>query len=120
MSNSGFDAQAFYSALDSERKARDCTWRQVANEARVSASTLTRMGQGKKPDLDSLGALAVWSGLNLDNYVVGKQQKQKSETLNEMAALLRADRNLTADGAAALEAIVKSAYQHLRKLHDEA
>ena len=116
MSNEGFDAQAFYSALDNERKARERTWRQVANEAHVSASTLTRMGQGKKPDLDSLGALAVWSGLNIDHFVVGKQQKQKLETLNEMTALLRADRNLSADGAAALEAIIKSAYQHLRKV----
>jgi transcriptional regulator with XRE-family HTH domain len=119
MSNDGFDAQAFYAALDTERVARKKTWRQVANEARVSASTLTRMGQGKRPDVDSLGSLAAWSGLNIDHFVIGKRPHTQIETLTEITALLRTDRNLGPDGAATLEAILKTAYSHLRKIRNE-
>ena len=115
MSNSGFDAQAFYSALDTERLARRKSWKQVANESGVSASTLTRMGQGKRPDLDSLGLLTAWSGLDVDGFVIGKNRESVTEPLTKMTALLRADRNLTKEGAATLEAIIKSAYEHLRK-----
>lgn len=117
MSNSGFDAQAFYSALDAERAARGLKWKQLAKEAGVSASTLTRMGQGKRPDVDSLACLASWSGLDVSRYIMGASPKRSSaETLTEITALLRADRNLRGGGAEALEAIVKSAYSHLRKV----
>ena len=88
---------------------------EVAHEAGVSASTLTRMGQGKRPDLDTLGALATWSGLTVDDFVVGKLAKIETEPLTRMTALLRTDRNLTSEGAATLEAILKTAYEHLRK-----
>lgn len=119
MSNSGFDAQGFYEALDRERRAREKTWKQVANEAGVSASTLTRMGQGKRPDVDSLAALAAWSGLKVDQFVVGARRSNKGiEPLTEMTGLLRADRNLSPQGAKTLEAILKSAYEHLRKIRE--
>ena len=63
-----FDGEKFVAALDSTRRARDMTWRKVADEARVSASTLTRLSQGKRPDVDSLGALTRWAGLNTDTF----------------------------------------------------
>ncbi len=40
-----FDAEAFYAALDSQRQSRRMTWKQVAEESGISASTLTRMAQ---------------------------------------------------------------------------
>jgi transcriptional regulator with XRE-family HTH domain len=122
MSNSRFDAEAFYAALDSERQARRKTWKQVAAEAKVSASTLTRMGQGKRPDVDSLAALAIWLRLEIDQFLVGERNaKASAEPLTQITALLRADRNLKAGGAETLEALLKSAYEHLRKVRrDEA
>ena len=116
MSNPRFDAQAFYAALDAERNARRKNWKQVAMEAKVSASTLTRMGQGKRPDVDSLAALASWSRLDVDQFVRSEEAQRKSpEQLTKITALLRADRNLTPEGVEALEAMLKSAYAHLRK-----
>ena len=116
MSNSSFDAQGFYAAIDAVRESRDKTWKEVAGEAKVSASTLTRMGQGKRPDVDSLAALANWSGLDVDQFIRGKKAAKLSpQPLAEITALLRADRNLTTQGAEALEAILKSAYGHLKK-----
>ena len=67
-----FDGIAFYAALDGERQARQFTWRRVAQESGVSASTLTRIAQGKHPDVDSLAALSVWSGLDVNRFVRGK------------------------------------------------
>ena len=64
-----FDAEAFYSAIDAERRSRRQTWKLVAEEARVSASTLTRMAQGRRPDVDSMAALIAWSGLSADMFV---------------------------------------------------
>lgn len=115
MSNSRFDAEGFFAALDAERDARRKNWKQVASEAKVSASTLTRMGQGKRPDVDSMAKLASWSGLEVDRFVRGQQSKRSPEPLAEIAALLRADRNLTTQGVDALESILKSAYAHLRQ-----
>lgn len=116
MSNPRFDAEAFYAALDSEREARGKTWKQVAKEAKVSASTLTRMGQGKRPDVDSLASLTVWSGVEVDQFVRGKgQDKNLPEPLTRITALLRADKNLTSEGVETLEAIMKSAYSHLKR-----
>jgi len=116
MSNSRFDASAFYAALDSERESRGKTWKQVAKEAKISASTLTRMGQGKRPDVDSLAGLAAWSNLEVDQFVIGKDSNKISpEPLTRITALLRADKNLTNNGVEALEAILKSAYSHLKR-----
>ena len=50
-----FDGDAFYAALDGERQARQFTWRRVAEESGVSASTLTRISQGKRPDVVEVG-----------------------------------------------------------------
>ena len=63
MAKGHFDAEAFYAALDSQRHSRRLNWKQVAREAGISASTLTRIAQGKRPDVDSLAALLTWSGL---------------------------------------------------------
>ncbi len=120
MSNSHFDAEGFYSALDSERRSRNKTWKEVAKESRISASTLTRMGQGKRPDVDTLAALAKWSGVPVESYYVGKVRKSNSpDILKELPSLLRADRHLTRDDAELIEVILKSAYEKLRLRRDE-
>lgn len=116
MSNQRFDAEGFYAALDGARNSKGITWKKVANEAGVAASTLTRMGQGKRPDIDGLAALASWSGLDVSLfYRPGSSIEENAEPLAKITALLRADRNLTGDSAKALESMLKSAYGHMRK-----
>ncbi|MBD2427418.1 helix-turn-helix transcriptional regulator [Phormidium sp. FACHB-1136] len=111
-----FNAEAFYAALDSQRQSKKLTWKQVAVESGVSASTLTRMAQGKRPDVDSLAALLNWSGLKAEMFVKGDQETQiESDPLAQITAYLRADRHLTSEASAAIEAIVKVAYEKLRK-----
>jgi len=69
MKSARFDTPAFYSALDIVRRGRELHWSQVALESGLSASTLTRMSQGKRPDIDGLAALCAWSGLSADKYI---------------------------------------------------
>jgi transcriptional regulator with XRE-family HTH domain len=115
MNPGAFDGQAFYASLDSQRQARRITWKQVAKESGVSASTLTRISQGRRPDVDSMAALLAWSGLNGDSFVRrNKRAPREPESLAQITVLLRADRNLTPEGIVALEALVKSAYEKLR------
>jgi hypothetical protein len=111
-----FDSDAFYAALDGVRRARRLNWKEVALHSGVSASTLTRMAQGRRPDVDGLAALVAWSGLDADDYVRSDQQKRPEvEPLAMITTYLRSDRNLTPEAATALDELVKAAYERLRK-----
>jgi transcriptional regulator with XRE-family HTH domain len=111
-----FDSDAFYSAIDGVRRARKLNWKQVAAESGVSASTLTRMAQGARPDVDSLAALAAWSGLDADDYIRSDDtERPASEPLAMISTYLRSDRNLTPEAATALDELIKATYERLRK-----
>src|SRR6266436_79315 len=70
-----FDTDAFYSALNAARLSRQKTWKDVAEEAGVNASTLSRMGQGAKPDVNGLAALLSWAGLKAESFIRGSGEK---------------------------------------------
>ena len=111
-----FDADAFYSALDGQRQARELTWKKVAEESGVSASTLTRIAQGKRPDVDSLAALSAWSGLEVDRFVKGGASRRgEAEPLAKITTYLRSDPHLNEEAATALDELVKVAYKRLRR-----
>ena len=110
-----FDADGFYGALDAERRSRQHTWKQVAEEARVSASTLTRMAQGRRPDVDSLAALVTWSGLKADDFVRDDQVRPEPGTLAMISTYLKSDPLLTSEAADALDELIKATYERMRK-----
>jgi transcriptional regulator with XRE-family HTH domain len=111
-----FDVGAFHAALDSQRLAMELTWKDVAAEAGVSASTLTRMSQGKRPDVDGLAALLRWSGLQAEMFIrdTGAEKKKTAEPLAQITAVLRADKSLSRESAEAIEQILKAAYKRFR------
>lgn len=116
MSNANFDAEGFFAALNLTREAKNLSWKEVANSAGVSASTLTRMGQGKRPDVDTLAALASWSAIDVRVFYVDESKKMRSpETMAQISALLRADKNLDGQAAKMLESMLESAYKTMRK-----
>lgn len=106
-----FDIAGFYAALDAQRAAKRLNWKEVSEESGVSASTLTRMSQGRRPDIDGLALLLSWSGLNASDFLPGANSP---EPLAEITANLRADRNLKPENAKALEEIIKVAYERFR------
>ena len=109
-----FDSEAFYEALDAARQARQLTWKRVAAESGVSASTLTRMAQGRRPDVDGLAALATWSGLKADDFVRSETERPPQPALAAITTHLRADSNLTHEAATALDQLIKATYDRLR------
>jgi transcriptional regulator with XRE-family HTH domain len=110
-----FDAEGFYRALDAERQARKLNWKQVATDSGVSASTLTRMAQGKRPDIDGLAALTSWSGLVADDYIRSDSARPDPEPLAKITTYLKSDRNLTPEAATALDEMIKATYERLRQ-----
>jgi transcriptional regulator with XRE-family HTH domain len=116
MKSGWFDTEAFYKALDAHRSSRGITWKQVAAESNVAASTLTRMAQGRRPDVDGLAALCAWSGLKADDFVRARVGGRGTpETLAMISTLLRADPHLTSEGASYLEEVIRAGYKHMKK-----
>ena len=111
-----FDSMGFYTALDRTRQSRTLNWKQVAAQSGVSASTLTRMARGKRPDVDGMAALASWSGLNTDNFVRSEARHAAPEPLAMISTYLRADKNLSPTAAAALDELVKATYERLKSM----
>src|SRR6266436_679610 len=93
----GFNGDAFYRALQSTVVARSKNWKQVAAETGVSASTLARMAQGRKPDAASLAALSAWAGLNPSDFVSAPYRSSRPEPMAQISGLLRGDPNLDAE-----------------------
>lgn len=108
-----FDGDAFYAALNAARLSRQKTWKEVAEEAGVNASTLSRIGQGAKPDVNGLAALLAWSNLKAEMFIRGADQRE-AEPIAKITALLRADPKLTPTNAKLIEEIVISTYEKLR------
>ena len=112
--NKPFLGESFYKALDGQRQAKNLTWKKVAEQAKVSASTLTRIAQGKRPDVDTMAALCRWSGLSADDFVARDGAKNQAEPLAHILGHLRADKNISPEGAAAIEVMIQSAYERFR------
>lgn len=111
MAKEGFDLGSFHAALNAQRAAKGLTWKDVAEQSGVNASTLTRMSQGKRPDVDGLALLLAWSGLDALQFV---PTANEPEPMAKIAANLRADRHLSSDSAKALEDIIRVAYERFR------
>jgi transcriptional regulator with XRE-family HTH domain len=112
-----FDNEAFFAALDSAREARKLTWKQLASQAGVSASTLTRVGQGKRPDVDSFAALVAWAGLKPADFIGTSQGHSEplAEIFGPFASRPSFERR-GSDGATALDELLKATYKRLRKV----
>ena len=110
-----FDAEGFYAAIERSVRSRGVTWKEVSQETGVSQTTLTRMGQGRRPDAASLAALSAWAGINPANYVARQFQRPASaETLEQVALLFRQDAQLSDAARQKLENIVEVAYNALK------
>ncbi len=116
------DLEALYDALDTLRQARDLTWREAAKQIGVSASTLTRLGQGASPDVEGFAKMVNWLGMSANDFfrtsdTNSRQTKpQKDELLAVVSRHLRASKELDARSAKALENIIQAAYKQMKEL----
>lgn len=90
---------------------------------KISASTLSRIEQGKLPDLDTFTRLCDWLEVSPEQFFETDDEKESgqsgtqwpvlSPTMNTIEAIevhLRADRELDPETATALANMVKAAY----------
>lgn len=108
-----FENEAFYAALNAVRLSRQMTWKDVAKETGVNASTLTRIGQGANPDVNGLAALLEWANLKAEMFIRGSKNEEP-EPLAKITALLRADPHLKPEHAKLMEDIVVTTYNRLK------
>lgn len=112
---------ALHAAMDAQRRSRRLTWKGVATESGVSASTLTRLSQGRQPDVNSLAALTGWLGMSADNFMRSDAVAQFGgpSPLAQISSIIHRDPHLNPEGVAALEEMIKATYARLRTDRDE-
>jgi len=109
--------EALVAALDSERQARELSWRQLAAQAGVSASTLTRMQQGKAPDVNTFSALTSWLDISAERFYteVGPERVQ-NDPMAVVSTLLRGKKKMSSKAVAALTELVNAAVKLSKEL----
>jgi transcriptional regulator with XRE-family HTH domain len=108
-----FDSATYFQALEATVQARGLRWKDVSTQTGISASTLSRMSQGKGPDSASLATLAAWSSLNPADFVALENRTAEPEPLARVSALLRHDPRLSPAAADMLDQMIRSAYGRL-------
>ncbi len=115
MSDQGLDVGRLYSALDSKRKSSGISWRQLAKEAGVSPSTITRMKDNKRPDVDGFAALVQWLGMPADAFLPSSPKKVQADPAAEIMTYLRAKRELEPASVDAIQDLIQAACKLLKK-----
>jgi transcriptional regulator with XRE-family HTH domain len=109
------DVEALYAALDQKRREEDLTWRGVAKVTGTSASTFTRMAQGRRPDVDTFVTLCSWLSVPAERFTRKEVANGSSQnTLGEITATLRASRELSPESIKAMEEIIEAVYERLK------
>src|SRR5258708_16544362 len=117
MPEAHLDVEALYGALDPRRKSKKLSWRDVSKEAGVSPSTLTRMAQGKRPDVDGFAALIAWLGVPADQFLRTPQStkpQKKADPMVMISTYLRASNELDRKSIEALEDIIQAPWRSLK------
>lgn len=108
------DTGALYSALDAKRDGEGLSWRDLGTKLGVASSCFTRLAQGRGVDVDTFMTLTGWLGMSPDKFTTGAQSTPADEeTLAVISSYLRADRSLKPKSAAAIETVLRAAYEQL-------
>jgi len=109
------DVGALYGALDAERRSRNLSWRQLAKEAGVSPSTLSRLGNGYRPDVDAFAKLVQWLKVPAEGFFAGETAHgPQPDLVTELAPLLRARSDLSEQDVTYLEDLIGAAVRRFR------
>jgi len=117
MPQNSIQLNALVAALDSERRAKDISWRQLAHEAGVSASTLTRMQQGKSPDVNTFTALVRWLNIPAERFYANTNSgPHQEDPMAIVSTLLRGKKRMNSRALAALQDLVNAAFKLSKEL----
>lgn len=86
-----FDSAAFASAIHAVIAARQLSDREVARQAGLSGSTITRtIRQGRSPDVEGFMRLADWAGLSLDAFIVRHRPIPEASSVSQQRRVVAA------------------------------
>ncbi|MGX1562177.1 helix-turn-helix domain-containing protein [Streptomyces sp. NPDC055506] len=115
MARTRVNVSALYAALDAARTKRELSWRQLAAAVGVSPSTMTRMANGNRPDVDAFVALVRWLGMPAETFMVDPEDEgqearaEEPELMAQLAPLLRSRSDLGAEDVKYLEEVIGAA-----------
>lgn len=118
MESPRLDVGSLIAALNAEREGRGLSWRKLAQEAGVSPSSLTRMQQGKLPDVNTFTALTHWLRMPAEQFMAqGKHVLQaKPHPMAVVSTLLRGKREMTPEALKALQQLVQAAFKFSKEV----
>lgn len=97
------------SMLKNKRAGRGL--RTIAEEINgVSSATLSRIEQGKIPDVDTFIKICRWLDVSTDTFIIGEKKNTTISTKDQVVAHLRADRELSKDTLNMLIKMIDLAY----------
>jgi transcriptional regulator with XRE-family HTH domain len=113
-------------AIRRRREELELSLRDVADQTKVSASTLSRIENGTgKPDADNIARLTTWLDMPLERILSrGREEANEAKaviyyphesTPEIVEAHLRADRNLSPETADALSQLFRVAYSQFSR-----
>ena len=114
------DVVALHAALDAARESRGWSWRQLARELGLSASTMSRLANGQKPDVDAFAAMVSWLQADANRFIITdadrrqRAERDEPDLVAELAPLLRARRDLDDKDVDHLQELIRSAVRHFR------
>lgn len=86
--------------------------RAIAEEiGNISAATLSRIEQGKIPDVDTFINICNWLKVSTDTFIVGNSDSKPVTNKDQVVAHLRADKELTQDTVSMLIKMIDMAYE---------
>jgi transcriptional regulator with XRE-family HTH domain len=105
------DVKSLHAALDAAREHRGLSWRQLAKELNVSASTISRMANGLKPDVTAFAAMTTWLHMRAEDFYVGASPTTADEPdlVASLMPLLRARKDLNETDVAYLGDVLAAA-----------
>lgn len=118
MSPPRLDVESLIAALNAERESRGLSWRKLGQETGVSPSSLTRMQQGKLPDVNTFTALTHWLRIPAEHFMASDEKVNNAEPspMAVVSTLLRGKREMTPEALKALDELVQAAFKFSKEV----
>lgn len=99
--------------LAQRRQELDLSLREVSAQAAIPAATLSRIEQGRTPDLATFRRLVEWLGVSPDRFFTPTERT--ASTPDAITGVLRLDPNLNPEDANKIAELVRTMYDTLRR-----
>lgn len=114
------NVKALHAAMDAARTQAGLSWRQLAKELGVSASTMSRMAQGLRPDVTAFAAMTTWLRMPAEKfYVDAVHSDDEPDLVASLGPLLRARSDLTEKDVSYLEDVIAAAARRFKSERGE-